>query len=193
MSSNIKVQRICRYCNREFTARTTVTLYCSDECAKRAYKARKKAEKIELTNSQTSALRFKTQEDLKGKEYLSISETCLLLSVSRWTLWRAIKNGSLNAAKLGRRTLIRRSDLNKLFETPVTVPPEPTEPPRKAIPVENLRRFDITDSYTLTEIQEKYHISESALANLIQRNRIPKIKKGWYTYVPKKMIDELLK
>ena len=193
MSSNIKVQRTCRYCNREFEARTTVTLYCSNECSKRAYKARKRAEKIELSKSQAGALRFKTLDDLNVKEYLSISETCLLLSISRWTLWRAIKNRTLIAAKIGRRTLIRRSDLNKLFEPQAPFPPEPPEEPLKPIPAENLRRFDITESYTLTEIQEKYGISESALANLIQRNRIPKIKKGWYTYVPKKMIDELLK
>ncbi|MFA6334291.1 MAG: CHC2 zinc finger domain-containing protein [Bacteroidales bacterium] len=30
MGSNIRVQRICQYCGKEFTARTTVTKYCGD-------------------------------------------------------------------------------------------------------------------------------------------------------------------
>ena len=46
MSSNIAIQRICQHCGKEFTARTTVTQYCSDDCAKRAYKARIKAAKF---------------------------------------------------------------------------------------------------------------------------------------------------
>jgi len=28
MSSNIKITRICKFCENEFTARTTKTLYC---------------------------------------------------------------------------------------------------------------------------------------------------------------------
>ena len=52
--------------------------------------------------------------------------------------------------------------------------------------------FDILDCYTLAEVQEKYRISETALQNLIKREGIPKIKKGWYAYVPKSIIDEIL-
>ena len=53
MSSNIKVQRICQHCGNEFTARTTTTQYCGDTCAKRAYKARLRAAKVEsVTHTQ---------------------------------------------------------------------------------------------------------------------------------------------
>ena len=38
MASNIKVQKICQQCGKEFTARTTVTRCCGDACAKKAYK-----------------------------------------------------------------------------------------------------------------------------------------------------------
>lgn len=116
MSSNIQVQRICQHCGKEFTARTTVTQYCSDACAKRAYKAKKRLERVEGSNKETQRVRNKPMEDLKAKDFLTISETCELLSLSRWTIWRAIKNEELKAAKIGRRTLIRRSDLDILFE-----------------------------------------------------------------------------
>jgi hypothetical protein len=53
-------------------------------------------------------------------------------------------------------------------------------------------QFDISECYNLTEVQSKYSISETALQNLIKRNSIPKIKKGWFAYVPKTVIDKLL-
>ena len=47
MSSNIRNEKVCQQCGNEFVAKTTVTQYCSDICAKRAYKARKKKEKLQ--------------------------------------------------------------------------------------------------------------------------------------------------
>ncbi len=198
MSSNIKVQRICQYCNREFTARTTVTLYCSDDCAKKAYKARKRVEKVAESDKETQTIRLKPIEGLKSKEFLTISEACILLSVSRWTIWRAIKNDNLRAAKLGRRTLIRHADLDALFNSHMLdqfeeVSREQTENQKHKQPATKEEGpFNIVDSYTLTEVQEKYRISESALQHLIKRHNIPKIKRGWYAYVPKTTIDNLL-
>ena len=69
MSSNIKVQRICQHCGNEFTARTTVTQYCSDTCSKRAYKARIKAAKIESSNKETQQIKTRPIEELKAKEF----------------------------------------------------------------------------------------------------------------------------
>ncbi|MCX6285556.1 MAG: helix-turn-helix domain-containing protein [Bacteroidetes bacterium] len=198
MSSNIKVQRICQYCNNEFTARTTVTLYCSDDCAKKAYKARKRVEKVAESDKETQIIRLKPIEELKSKEFLTISEACKLLSVSRWTIWRAIKNNSLRAAKLGRRTLIRHADLEALFNSDLMeqfeeVSGEQAERQKHKQPATKEEgTFNIVDSYTLTEVQEKYRISETALHNLIRRHNIPKIKKGWFAYVPKTTIDNLL-
>jgi len=55
MSSNIEIERICQHCDKDFIAKTTVTKYCSDDCAKRAYKARKRAEKTEISIAETNA------------------------------------------------------------------------------------------------------------------------------------------
>lgn len=115
MSSNIRIQRICQYCEQEFTAKTTVTKYCSDDCAKRAYKARKRADKVMDSNMETRTIITKPIEELKIKDYLTITEACKILSISRWTIWRAIKRNELKAGKIGRRTIIRRADLEKIF------------------------------------------------------------------------------
>ncbi len=116
MSSNIEVQRICQFCGKEFTAKTTVTKYCGDTCAKRAYKARKKDEKIENSNKETYLIKIQPIEELKAKPFLSISETCKLLGISRRTIYRMIERGELNTGKAGRRTILRRSDLEKIFD-----------------------------------------------------------------------------
>ena len=186
MSSNIKVQRICQHCGNEFTARTTTTLYCSHRCNSAAYKAKQRAGKVEQSNKETQRIKSQPIEELKAKAFLSIAETCKLIGISRRTVYRMIERGELITGKAGKRTIIRRSDLEQLlFEQPRTVAPQPEKQPEQ-------KQFDISECYTINEVLEKYRISETALQNLIKRNGIPRIKKGWFTYVPKPIIDELL-
>ena len=186
MSSNIKVQRICQHCGNEFTARTTTTLYCSHRCNSAAYKAKIRTGKVEVSNKETQRIKSKPIEELKAKAFLSIAETCKLIGISRRTVYRMIERGELITGKAGKRTIIRRSDLEQLlFEQPRTVAPQPESKPEQ-------KQFDIADFYTLTEVQSKYGISETAVQNLIKRNSILKIKKGWFAYVPKTVIDKLL-
>ncbi|WP_047245719.1 helix-turn-helix domain-containing protein [Maribacter thermophilus] len=193
MSSNIKVKRICQHCSKEFTARTTVTKYCSHKCSQRAYKARKRAEKVKQSNAESTRIINQPIEQLKAKEFLSIKEVCQLVGISRRTVYRLIENGNLNKIKIGSRTLIKRSALNRLLSNKETgkseIPEQQINDPKNW---KQTRAFDIKDCYTLTEVQDKYKVSESTVQQLIKRNRIPKIKKGWYAYVPKHIIDELL-
>ena len=95
MSSNIKVKRICQHCSKEFTARTTVTKYCSDKCSKAAYKARKRAKKVNQSNAETTRIKNQPIEQLKAKEFLSINEVCQLVGISRRTVYRLIEQGDL--------------------------------------------------------------------------------------------------
>lgn len=180
MSSNLRIQRICQYCGSEFTSKTTVTRTCSDKCAKRLYKKKKRDAKIEVSNEQTKRIVSKPMEELSSKAFLSISETCKLLSMSRWTIWRAIKRNELSSAKIGKKIIIRRADIDQLFDTPLKIETD-------SEPIE----YTIAESYTLKEVQNKYNISEKALYELIERNKVSKIKYGIYAYVPKKIIDEI--
>lgn len=117
MSSNIQVQRICQFCNQEFTARTTVTKYCSDVCAKRAYKARKKEEKIQSSNKQTVKVKLKSIDELKAKEFLTVKEVAQLLNCSVRTAYYQIENGNIKAVNMGQRlTRVKRSYIDKLFD-----------------------------------------------------------------------------
>lgn len=115
MSSNIRITRVCEFCGNEFTAQTTRTRYCSHKCNSRHYKALQKGKKIEASNQETRQVLNMAIEELKTKEFLSIEDTCTLLGVSRWTVWRGIKRNDINAVKIGRRTLIKRTEIDKLF------------------------------------------------------------------------------
>jgi excisionase family DNA binding protein len=117
MSSNIQVQRICQHCNKAFTARTTVTKYCGDECAKRAYKARQRAGKIESSNKETMLIKTKPYDELKSKEFLTVRDMAKLFSCSIRTAYRLIEQGNIKAVNLSeRKTLIKRSEIDKLFQ-----------------------------------------------------------------------------
>jgi excisionase family DNA binding protein len=183
MSSNIEVQRICQHCGKEFTAQTTVTRFCSTRCASAAYKQKVRVAKIETSHKETQRIKNQPIEELKAKEFLMVREVAQLLNCSVRSVYYYIECGTIKAANLGQRmTRIKRSEIDKLFEKPQPITPKPKQ-----------KEFDISDCYTLTEIQDKYGISETALQSLIKRNDIPKIKKGWFAYVPKSVIDNLLR
>ena len=186
MSSNIQVQRICQHCSNEFTARTTTTLYCSHRCNSAAYKAKQRAGKVEQSNKETQRIKSQPIEELKAKEFLSVTQVSKLIGCSRQNVYNLINTGKLKATNiLLKKTIVKRSDLDKLFKEPTNRTPQPEKQPEQ-------KQFDIADCYNLTEVQSKYGISETALQNLIKRNEIPKIKKGWFAYVPKMVIDKLL-
>lgn len=115
MSSNIQIKRICKFCNKEFTARTTVTQCCSDHCSKRYYKLKKKGEKIEKSNQETLQVLSLPLESLKAKEFLSVAEASKLLGVSKRTLYRLMEKDELKFAKIGKRTIIKRTELDNFF------------------------------------------------------------------------------
>ena len=180
MSSNIQIQRVCEFCGNEFTARTTVTKLCSAKCRKANYKAKQRFEKIEKSNSETKRIKNKPIEELKEKEFLSMREVAALLGCSLRTAYRLIDTGTLTGVNLAERmTRVKRSEINKLLEQPQT-------------PKRTLTQYDVSECYSLSEIQNKYGISDKALYNAIKRNEIPELKQGWYTYVPKVLIDKIL-
>ncbi|GAB2629989.1 helix-turn-helix domain-containing protein [Emticicia sediminis] len=185
MSSNIKVQRICQQCGNEFTALTTATAYCSKQCNSKAYKAKIRAGKVEVSNKETKQIKNKPIEELKAKEFLSVRDVSKLIGCSVRTIYYHIENGNIKAVNIGQRiTRIRRSDIDKLFEQPQ--PPQPPQSPPKLV------EYHISDCYTIMEVQHKFGISDSALNNITKRNHVPKLKRGKFTYVPKVIIDKLL-
>ena len=118
MSSNIRIIRICEYCNNEFTARTTSTKYCSHKCNQKHYKVKARVKKIEESNTETILKSKLLIEELNTKEFLTAKEVSILLNCSIRTIYRCIQNGSIESVNLGQRMIrVKRSTLDKLFNT----------------------------------------------------------------------------
>lgn len=119
MSSNIRITRVCQHCGNEFTAKTTVTKFCSDYRSKRNYKKRKREGKIADSNAEPLTRQAEPitahQAEVRAKEFLSVKDACVLVGISRWTLARAIKDGRLNAVHFGKRVVLKRGDVDRLF------------------------------------------------------------------------------
>src|SRR5688572_646376 len=117
MSSNMRIPKICQICGREFVAKTTTTQNCGDPCARRAYKKRIREAKMNQVVPLTTQIQTFNKELIKDKAFLSISETSRLLGASRMTIYRQIKQGTIRTGKIGRRTIIKRSEIEKLFQS----------------------------------------------------------------------------
>ena len=116
MSSNILVQRICQHCNKEFTAKTTVTKYCSNSCGKNAWRKRKQKKKINSVNQKTRQKLLSPKIDLKDKEFLTVNEVAILLNCTNRMIYYLISNEKIEAINLSKRmTRIKRSSIEKLF------------------------------------------------------------------------------
>ena len=116
MSTNIEITRICECCGNPFTAKTTVTRYCSHNCNRKDYKSRIREQKKKASNNQTTLQIAKPMEEIKAKDFLSVKEVAKLTGVSTRTIYRLISSEKLKVAKLGSRTIISRKNLDKLFE-----------------------------------------------------------------------------
>lgn len=179
MSSNIRVNRICKCCNTEFIASTTVTLYCSKKCNSKAYKDRKREEKIK-TSTKRVYQKKTSNVNVNELQVLTVSQAAIFLGCSRRNIYKLIDSDKLKTTNvLENKTKISRISIDKYIES---------------VRIKKMfQKIDISECYTLTQVQKKYGISEKALYEIIKRNTIPKIKKGIFTYCPKVLIDKIFK
>lgn len=117
MSSNHIFKKTCVNCGVEFEAKTLYTRYCSALCNKRHYKKVKREEKIQsvLNPQPTTKIKKPFDPTVQQKDYLNIDEAATLIGASRRTMQRLITKGSLKVTKIGRRTIIKRTDIDTLF------------------------------------------------------------------------------
>lgn len=124
MSSNIRVTKVCGFCNQEFIAKTILTRYCSHSCNNKAYKEAKRKEKIEsVANPRNptipTILKLNNADPdysvLGKKEFLTIAETCQLLNISSVTLRRWIKDSIIKTSRIGKKHIIKRIEINAML------------------------------------------------------------------------------
>lgn len=119
MSSNIRIEKICDFCNCKFIAKTTKTKFCSNRCSSRSWKYAARQEKLKIAKVESSiAGKIKIAENfpmLTGKELLTITETSALLNITHVTLRRWIKEKRILTSRIGKKHLIKRSHIDELI------------------------------------------------------------------------------
>lgn len=176
MASNIEIQKKCEWCGTIFTAHKITTAYCSHRCANLAYKDRVRKKRIQ-------EFHLKHDAELKPnseKEFLTPTEVAAFLGVGRTSIYRYIKNAKIKAVRFDGKTLVRRSDIDKMFDYIIASNNE--NKPKEKTP--------ISDFYTTAEVKEKYGVKDSWIFHIAKEHNIPRTFQRGKTYWSKKHVDD---
>lgn len=161
MSSNIEIQKQCKWCGRIFTARKMSTNYCSHKCNSAAYKERLRQERIVAYQKEFAT--NPKESPIEDKEFYTPSEVAKLLGISRASIYRYMADNMIKVVQFKGKTLVRRKDIDLMFENAVEY--------KKRLPIKDA---SITDFYTTAEIKEKYGVKESWMFHMAKEQNIPR-------------------
>jgi excisionase family DNA binding protein len=182
MSSNFTVERVCEQCGNIFTARTTVTRFCSKICNSKNHKQKLRSAKIAVAHQQVKSVVSHRLDELHDLEFLSVKTASKLLGTSDKILYTMIRSGRLKATNLSvRKTVVSRADIDRLFELP--------EMPDERRP----NSSNLSECCHMGEAQQLYNISEKALFDILNRNSVPKYQVGKFSYVLRVHLDQIFK
>lgn len=173
------IQKKCLWCGKPFIAHTMVTKYCCKSCIGAAYKDRRNKKKLEEYVKAEEQKPLASVGMIGDKAFLTPNECAVLLGVCRSTIYNMLACGQLHGLQMRRRkTLIRRSDIEKLFNE------APAYKKRKT------RKNEAVLYYTTKEIQEKYKIEKKTIYRRCKLHNIPKIEEGNRVYYNRALIDK---
>ncbi len=178
-TTNIRIKKICEWCGKEFEAQKVSTRFCSDRCAKLAYKQAQRDSRIQTIEAETKRIKQdRAIAGIKDKEFLTFSETGLLLGLTRQAIYKIVKSGLLKASKISTRlSLIKRSDIEDMLRNN----PYQIRQPKESVP--------ITEFYTTEEIKQKFGIKDAWVFKIGKEQNIPRTLNHGKTYWSKKHID----
>ena len=106
--------------------------------------------------------------------------TTAFLGVGRTSIYRYIRNAKIKAVRFDGKTLVRRSDIDKMFDYIIASNNE--NKPKEKTP--------ISDFYTTAEVKEKYGVKDSWIFHIAKEHNIPRTFHRGKTYWSKKHIDD---
>ena len=176
----MEIQKRCKYCGGTFIAHKMNTIYCSPSCNNRDYKQKKREKQISeylAQNQITEPVARNTS--LNEKNFLTPREAAKILGVGKSTVYRELSSGLIKAVQLKGKTLIRRKDIERIFDNPPEYKSRSVDP--------NLKKK--REYYTMRQIEEKFKCSKKAIRTRIEKYNIPKIYQGRNTYFDKALVD----
>lgn len=189
--------RKCAYCGKVFILNSGMQKYCSEECATAAKETRKKKQRDFLRAVEPVM-------ELQQQEYLTFSKAALLLGCTRQYVYKLVEQGKLPASRLSSRmALIRRSDIEKMFEANpynrVLPCPKPKQSLVEKTKVSSKRESksgktaqttdEVLEYYSGDEVMQTYKVKQSWLYTSAKRHQIPMCRIAGRNYYSKKHID----
>ena len=164
--------------------------FCSSKCCNQAYRYKRNVQSGKCTPPDStidlSTLSRRVDEKkhfndtLKDKQFLSPTEAAELLGVCRSTVYNYLGLQELKAKQFRGKTIIRRSDIEKLFDE------APSYKKRGSIPKGKKTH---NDYYSLKEMMEKFKISKRTVFRRCEQFGIPQIIEGRRTFWKKTDVD----
>lgn len=176
----MEIQKRCQYCGEPFIAHKMTTIYCSPSCNNKDYKRKIREKKIaEYQAAHPDTTPKAVRSPLATKDYLTPSEGAKLLGMSRATFYRNMRDGNIKAVQMRGKTIVRRKDIEHLFDNPPEYKSRSLDPKMK-----QKREY-----YTMRQIEEKFKCSKKAIRFRVQKFNIPKMYQGRNTYFDKALVD----
>ena len=171
----MEILKRCKHCGSTFIAHKMNTLYCSPSCNNKDYKNNLRQRKI--AEFMEKEKKTPERDVLGSKEFLTPTEGSLLLGISRATFYRYMRDGTIRAVQLRGKTIVRRNDIDKLFDNP---PSYQTHTEKK----QEKREY-----YTIRQISEKFKVSKKAILHRCEMYNIPKVYQGRNCFFDRALVD----
>ena len=179
----MEILKRCKHCGGTFIAHKMNTLYCSPSCNWQDYKQRKRQEKLSEyyaghQENGTEPNGGAIPNGLEQKAFLTPREAAKLLGIGKSSVYRELANGMIKAVQMRGKTLIRRKDIDKLFDNPPEYKSKAGE-----------KRHEKREYYTIRQISEKFKVSKKAILHRCEMYNIPKVYQGRNCFFDRALVD----
>ena len=196
----MKAIRKCKYCGKEFVAKSGMQKFCCEECQTKAKEARKKRQQ-DFMNAVEPVI------DLQCQEYLTFAKTAILMGCSRQYVYKLVNEGKLAASRISSRmAFIRKADIEKMLAGNPYHRVLPTNRPKKAsvttakntksmavskaVDVSN-QESEVLDYISGEEVMRIYKVKKSWLYTSAKRNQVLVCRIAGMNYYSRKHMDAL--
>ncbi len=194
----MKAIRKCKYCGKEFVARSGMQKFCCEECQTKAKEARKKRQQ-NFMNAVEPVI------GLQNQEYLTFAKAAILMGCSRQYVYKLVNEGKLVASRISSRmAFIRKADIEKMLAGNPYHRVLPTNRPKKSTTQttkeskanamtaqNNAQESEVLDYISGEEVMRIYKVKKSWLYTSAKRNQVPVCRIAGINYYSRKHMDTL--
>lgn len=190
MAKTMYYTKTCEHCGKQFTAQKSCTRFCSKYCADAANK-----ERLRKWTQGINQASDDERTRIRAPEIMGPKAMADYFSISPRTVYRYLESGLVKALQLPGKTLIRKSDIDHLFDEA-----EPYKKRERSIPE---KKAGLSSSpgiiqeekgyTTVKESAEKYDLSPAYVDKLFNKSGITVVFHRGKKYYPVSEVNSLFR